>query len=71
MPMLKNIYADFFQSMENVQNGARVLLVSGSGNTLSLPELHYTNPQEIVPHTLKLSILNIHHPLGRVILMSN
>ena len=51
MPMLKNIYADFFQSMENVQNGARVLLVSGSGNTLSLPELHYTNPQKIVPRT--------------------
>ena len=59
MPMLKNIYADFFQSMENVQNGARVLLVSGSGNTLSLPELHYTNPQEIVPRTLQ--VINIEY----------
>ena len=59
MPMLKNIYADFFQSMENVQIGARVLLVSGSGNTLSLPELRYTNPQEIVPRTLQ--VVNIEY----------
>lgn len=59
MPMHKNIYVNFFRIMENVQNGTRVLLVSGPGNTLSLPELHYTNPQESVPHTLQ--VLNIEY----------
>ena len=45
--------------MENVQNGAWVLLVSGPGNTLSLPELHYTNPLDIVLRTLQ--VINIEY----------
>ena len=45
--------------MENVQNGAWVLLVSGPGNTLSLPELHYTNPLDIVLRMLQ--VINIEY----------
>lgn len=46
-------------SMQNLPVGTKFLLQSGPGNTLSLPELHYTDSNEFVAHTL--TVLNIEY----------